>query len=171
MEVLPMEGTHLFRYDLSTDVASAGVRIEIDTSAETAIPAGEDITVTLKDWGLPSSIPTSSVLILGTTASQAAEPYSGEPSEVRIGSGNKVVLSLTPRYGNGEAAGPLFANQDYSIVFKQSAGITNPAKAGTAYVIKVDDSDTEDCNSNVRSYRDQEQGHSCEVVRSPWHAG
>ena len=82
-------------YDLSTDVASAGVRIEIDTSAETAIPAGEDITVTLKDWGLPSSIPTSSVLILGTTASQAAEPYSGEPSEVRIGSGNKVVLSLT----------------------------------------------------------------------------
>ena len=129
--------------DLSTVVASAAVRIGIDTSAETAIPAGEDITVTLKDWGLPSSIPTSSVLILGTTASQAAEPYSGEPSEVRIGSGNKVVLSLTPRYGNGEAAGPLFATQDYSIVFKESAGITNPAKAGTAYVIKVDDSDTE----------------------------
>ena len=57
----------------------------------------------MKGWGLPSSIPESSVLILGT----GNGAYSGEPAEVRIESGNKIILSLTSRYVNGDPAGPL----------------------------------------------------------------
>ena len=128
------------RIELSTDVASAGVRIEIDAFAENEIPAGEDLTVTLKSWGLPASIPESSVLILGQSGDDT-EPYSGEPAEVRIEGGNKILLSLTSRYVNGNAAGPLLADQPYRIVFKKSAGITNPAVAGGRYAIKVDDLD------------------------------
>ena len=111
------------------------------------VPAGDEITVTLKKFGLPPNIPESAVLILGTTspaaraggASEDPEPYSGEPAEIRIEGGNKVVMSLTSRYVNGEAAGPLFADHQYTIVFKKSAGITNPAIAGTTYAIQLSD--------------------------------
>ena len=127
-------------YTLSTDVATEGVRIQLSGTATTPVPAGEDLTVTLKKWGLPSSIPTSSVLILGTT-SNMSEPYSGEPAEVRIEAGNKILLSLTSRYENGEAAGPLLAGQDYSVVFKKSAGITNPILAGDKYAMQLADLD------------------------------
>ena len=115
------------------------MRIEIYGKADDEVPAGEDVTVTLKKFGLPSDIPESSVLILGDSPSGGEEPYSGQPAEVRIESGNKVVLSLTSRYVNGDAAGPLLAGQDYSVVFKKSAGITNPTIAGTTYAIQVSD--------------------------------
>ena len=144
-------------YELSTDVASAGVRIELDAVADNEVPAGEDLTVTLKSWGLPSSIPESSVLILGESGDDT-EPYSGEPAEVRIESGNKILLSLTSRYVNGNAAGPLLAGQPYRIVFKKSAGITNPAVAGGRYAIKVDDLD--DDHPHLFWHPDQEQDHA-----------
>ena len=131
-------------YDLSTNVATEGVRIELDANSEAMVPAGEDLTITLKKFGLPSSIPESSVLILGKAdlaANEDEEPYSGEPSEVRIEAGNKVILSLTSRYVNGDAAGPLLAGEGYSVVFKKSAGITNPTEAGT-YSIQLADLDS-----------------------------
>ena len=114
------------------------MRIDLDVQASSAIPAGEDITVTLKNWNLPSSIPEDSVLIVGTDdGKDDKDPYSGAPADVRIASGNKVVLSLTSRYDNGGPAGPLMKGQPYTIIFKESAGITNPSKAGGAYAIKV----------------------------------
>ena len=129
-------------FELSPDpaVASDPVRIKLDVRADTAVPPGEDLTVVMKGWGLPSIIPERSVLILGT----GNGAYSGEPAEVRIESGNKIVLSLTSRYVNGDPAGPLVAGQAYSIVFKASAGITNPSRAGNRYVISVDDLDGDD---------------------------
>ena len=133
-------------YDLSTNVATEAVRIELDANSGREVPAGEDLTITLKKFGLPSSIPESSVLILGKAdlpANEDEEPYSGEPSEVRIEAGNKVVLSLTSRYVNGDAAGPLLEGEDYSVVFKKSAGITNPSVAGT-YSIQLKDLDSVD---------------------------
>ena len=137
---------------LSSYIATEAIRIELEATASARIPPGEDITVTLKDFGKPANIPESSVLILGTTSETAGgrtagpatptspfnEPYSGEPAEVRI-SGNNVILSLTSRYVNGEAAGPLFANHSYTVVFKESAGITNPKKAGSTYKIEMAD--------------------------------
>ena len=128
-------------YELSTKVATEGVRIELDANSGDMVPAGEDLTITLKKFGLPSSIAESSVLILGKSLAGDPEPYSGEPSEVRIEAGNKVVLSLTSRYVNGDAAGPLLAGRDYSVVFKKSAGITNPTEAGT-YSIQLADLDS-----------------------------
>ena len=115
-------------YTLSTDVATEAVRIELSGTSETPVPAGEDLTIEMKNWGLPSSIPESGVLILGVDSDpeDTREPYSGEPAEVRIEAGNKIVLSLTSRYVNGDAAGPLMRDQSYSVVFKKSAGITNP---------------------------------------------
>ena len=54
------------------------------------------------------------------------------------------ILSLTSRYVNGNAAGPLkVGGEPYSIVFKASAGITNLSRAGGRYAIKVDDLDTD----------------------------
>ena len=119
------------------------MRIELDANSEAMVPAGEDLTITLKKFGLPSSIPESSVLILGGSQAGDPEPYSGEPAEVRLEAGNKVVLSLTSRYVNGDAAGPLLAGRDYSVVFKKSAGITNPTVAGE-YTIKLADLDSGD---------------------------
>ena len=138
-------------FELSSYVATEAVRIELDAQSGTMVPAGEDLTVTLKKFGLPADIPESSVLILGTTSSTAGdgavngvnrEPYSGEPAEVRIEAGNKVVMSLTSRYVNGEAAGPLFADHAYTVVFKKSAGITNPTLAGDTYSIQLADLDS-----------------------------
>ena len=67
--------------------------------------------------------------------------YSGQPASVRIEASNKIVLSLTARYENGDEAGPLKAGEKYTVVFKKSAGITNPAIAGGRYAIKLTDLD------------------------------
>ena len=104
-------------YSLSTDVATEGVRIEVSGESTTMVPAGEDLTVQLEKWGLPSSIPEESVLILGqggvaATATTPGSPaYSGQPASVRIEASNKIVLSLTARYDNGDAAGPLIRGE------------------------------------------------------------
>ena len=129
--------------ELSPDpaVASDPVRIELNVKADREVPPGEDLTIEMKGWGLPSNIPESGVLILGQGGTLLEPAYSGEPAEVRIEAGNKVILSLTSRYVNGDEAGPLKAGEEYSIVFKQSAGITNPSRAGGRYAIKVDDLD------------------------------
>ena len=100
------------------------------------VPAGEDLTIEMKGWGLPSSIPESSVLIIGQGGG-----YSGAPAEVRRDGANKIVLSLASRYADGEPANPLMATQGYSVIFKKSAGITNPAVRGTRYAIKLTDLD------------------------------
>ena len=61
-------------FELSSYVATEGVRIELDAnSGKVMVPAGEDLTITLKKFGLPSSIPESSVLILGKAALSANE--------------------------------------------------------------------------------------------------
>ena len=133
-------------YTLSTDVATEGVRIEVSGESTTMVPAGEDITVQMEKWGLPSSIPEDSVLILG----QGDGAYSGEPASVRLEASNKIVLSLTARYENGAAAGPLLGGQKYTVVFKKSAGITNPAIAGGRYALKLTDLDNTETFSGIQ---------------------
>ena len=66
---------------LSSYVATEATRIELPALAVRRIPAGEEITVTLKKFGLPSDIPESSVLILGTT-STTAPGYVESPEEL-----------------------------------------------------------------------------------------
>ena len=51
----------------------------------------------------------------------------------------------SPAMSSGVAAGPLLAGRDYSVVFKKSAGITNPQVAGS-YSIQLKDLDDTDHN-------------------------
>ena len=120
---------------LSSPDPAAAVRIEITSDADNTIPAGEDIVVTLKDFGVPATISEDSVLITG----HGSREYAGPPADVVVGAGGKVTLSLASRYSNGDTAHPIYPGT-YTVTLKQSAGITNPAAAGPK-VITVKDKD------------------------------
>ena len=127
---------------ISSTTPSAPVRIDINTAAANEITAGEDIHVTLKDFGVPSTISESSVLIVGA----AGEDYSGAPESVTV-NGKKITLSLAIRLGDETtAAGDI--NGNYKIVFKQSAGITNPSSRGAKGIV-VEDRDDDDAFGTV----------------------
>ena len=130
--------------NLTSTEPSAAVRVEITTDAGTSVPAGEDIVVTLGGFGIPSTIDANSVLI----TSDWFNGYSGPPADIVVGEKGKVTLSLASRYANGDAASPIYSGRNYSVVFKQSAGITNPASAGEK-TITVSDRDTEDAKYKV----------------------
>ena len=120
--------------DLSAKISSttpgAPVRIDVSAFAENLISRGEDITVELKDFGVPSSIPESSILITGTVGTLSnPTPYLGPPEVVTV-SGKKITMSLASRYQGGADAGSIGAPSRYTITFKQSAGITNPTTRG-----------------------------------------
>ena len=65
--------SELDKFELSSYVATEAVRIELEASSKAMVPAGEDLTVTLKKFGLPADIPESSVLILGKTSATAGD--------------------------------------------------------------------------------------------------
>ena len=128
---------------LSSKTAGAAVQVVIKAKADTAKTSANDITVNLAKFGVPTSIPERSIIIgddsaAGHTANTAR--YIGEPGSVTV-SGTKVTLSLYARFpgSSNDTAGTLEGG--YTITFKQSAGITNPAVAGTA-TVTVSDGDT-----------------------------
>ena len=134
---------------ISTNTPGAPVRLDIKSYADNDIRQGEDITVELKNFGVPSSIPESAVLITALTASTITAglnpspgPYVGSPDVVTV-SGSKITMSLASRYQNGNSAGDISADSIYTVTFKQSAGITNPTTRGSKG-ITLKDRDTAD---------------------------
>ena len=134
----------------SSDTPGAPIRLDIKAYADNDIRQGEDITVELKGFGVPSSVSESAVLITALDESAASielaannpGPYVGAPDVVTV-SGDKITISLASRYQNGNSAGDIGADSIYTVTFKQSAGITNPTTRGTKG-ITLKDRDTED---------------------------
>ena len=99
-----------------------------------------DISITLGKFGVPTSITERSIIIEDNSVNATDVEYIGEPGSIVV-DGSKVTLALFARFpGASTAAGTLTGA--YRITFKQSAGITNPATAGTA-TVTVNDGDTE----------------------------
>ena len=132
---------------LSSKTAGAAVQVVLNLWAVSAKGSANDITVDLKKFGVPTTIPERAVIIADDNGNgaddtgeeaAAAAAYDGEPGTVTV-NGTKVTLALNSRIpGSGGEAGNLI--NGYTITFKQSAGITNPKKAGTA-TVEVDDGD------------------------------
>ena len=123
--------------EISTDSPGADVRVEISTWAGATIPGGDDITVTLEDFGIPDTIDESDVII--------QTDRNTNPSDVSV-DGDDITLSLPTTIGDTIAQ----YNVDgaYSIVFKQGAGLTNPTSGG-AKDITVSDMDADDHEMSV----------------------
>ena len=128
----------------STRAASAPVEIRIrGTAPATAIPAGDVFTVRLKNFTVPSSIGRGDVSIQPSTAGNlidaGAVTVSGTTLRIEIGDTNP-----DPADVDGIAA-----NANYEVRIRQSAGVTNPAIAGSYH---VDIDDTDDATDNFDAH-------------------
>ena len=149
-----------FRYDnpASSDSPGAAVGLTLKARAAATIPPGSDITVNLKDFGVPSTIAEERVLI--QTLNNTGDVISGTPDVPDGGvmdsfrpeaievSGMEVKLTLPAGAADSEnpaksiaASVETNADPNYQIVFKQSAGITNPVTRGLK-TVEIEDEDT-----------------------------
>ena len=132
---------------VSSDVAGDAVQVSVQADAQSPITSATDITIDLKGFGVPSSIPESSVNI----SDDSGDPdpaYVGEPNSVTV-NGTKITLALYARFPgstSSDQAGSL--TDSYTVTFKQSAGITNPTTAGKK-TINVKDADPTDETPSV----------------------
>ena len=128
---------------LSSKTAGAAVQVVLNVNAGSVKDESTDITVDLKKFGVPNTIAEGAVIIGGA--------YGGEPQSVTV-NGNKVTLALYARFPGAAVAAPEIAAGAYRITFKQSAGITNPTKAGTATVeVNDGDDDNEILKEDIQS--------------------
>ena len=128
---------------LSSKTAGAAVQVVLNVNAGSVKDESTDITVDLKKFGVPNTIAEGAVIIGGA--------YGGEPQSVTV-NGNKVTLALYARFPGAAVAAPEIAAGAYTITFKQSAGITNPTKAGTATVeVNDGDDDNEILKEDIQS--------------------
>ncbi len=119
--------------ELSSYKAGADVSITISAMADESIRGGTDIEVTLEDFGIPSSIDDSDVILDGGAGS-----YYGNPEDVSV-SGSTITLTLPTRVtGTNEEA---VISGSYSIRFKSSAGLSNPTSAGDKDITVSDEDD------------------------------
>ena len=129
---------------LSSTTAGKPVQVVVNAWAESPKTSATDITVNLAKFDVPSTIAERSIIIEDVDESTAQDgadgaQYIGEPGSIVV-SGTKVTLSLYARFpGASDIAGTL--DDQYRITFKQSAGISNPATAGTATVTVSDGDD------------------------------
>ena len=125
--------------NISSCEPGAAIRVEVGGTSTEAVGVNEDIIVDLSGFDVPATMEESRALVYNATG------VAKNPGEVSI-SGTTATLTV-PNFNPNPTGTPvgLTANGTYSIVFKQSAGITNPDKAG-AQTIKVtdNDDDTED---------------------------
>ena len=125
--------------NISSCEPGAAIRVEVGGTSTKAVGVNEDIIVDLSGFDVPATMEESRALVYSATG------VAKNPGEVSI-NGTTVTLTV-PNFNPNPTGTPvgLAANGTYSIVFKQSAGITNPDKAG-AQTIKVTDNDdgTED---------------------------
>ena len=143
------------KVSLSSAVPSASVQITIKDTAGVQMVSGDDLQVDLTDtgFGVPSTIATSGINIVSTdtVTTTSVGDVIGSPSNVTV-TGSKV--SLTIPYGKSTAGNDesrtIKAKQMYTITFKQSAGITNPAAAGEKTIKWVEDAP----NSNDAAKKD-----------------
>ena len=129
----------------STENAGADVRVTIEANAGISILGGTDISVTLSGFGIPSSIDEDDVIIY-------SEDFDGNPDSVAVDD-SEVTLTVPLRTSKGQAAGQTKTTAisgAYTILFKSSAGLTNPALADKTYDVTVSDADSEDQEETIK---------------------
>ena len=127
--------------EISSSSPGKAVRIEISTNAEEQIPGGDDIRVTLEDFGIPDTIDESDVII--RTTGEGGRNIN--PSDVSV-SDDTVTLSLPTTVGQSETAYMIPAGM-YTIIFKQGAGLMNPTSGGEKDITVSDLDDEDDVNT------------------------
>ena len=124
------------KVELSTDKAGADVTIIVNAMAGDPIRGGTDIEVSLEDFGIPSSIDDSDVILDGGRNS-----YYGNPEDVSV-SGDTITITLPTRVsGTNEEA---VISGSYSIRFKSAAGLSNPTSAGDKEITVKDADDVDE---------------------------
>ena len=106
-----------------------------DLVATANIAGGNDIVVSLPGFQIPDRIDDVTVIIDGGVDTA----FYGNPASVSV-SGSNITLSLPTRTPAGAVIGPITSANNYTITFKQSAGIKNPNSAGIK-TITVRDND------------------------------
>ena len=107
--------------ELSTyDAGAENVRVTIRANAGRKITGGLDIKVTLPGFGIPSTIDDSDVILDGD------DSYYGNPADVSV-SDDTITITLPTRIAGTSERAEL--SGDYKIIFKSSAGLSNPAYA------------------------------------------
>ena len=128
---------------LSSSVAGDPVQIVVGAWAVGIKNSDDDITIDLKKFGVPTTIPERSIIIADNDGTGEGTPtddgYIGEPGSVTV-NGTKVTLALYPRFPGQSSGDAGELSLGYTITIKQSAGVTNPIVAGTASV-QVKDGD------------------------------
>ena len=128
--------------DLSTDKAGADVVVTITANAGAPVRGGRDISVTLPGFGIPD-IDEDDVIIY-------SDDYDGNPASISV-DGSEITLTVPLRTSKGQNAGQTKTTSisgTYTILFKSSAGLTNPTSAKDVD-ITVSDADPEDEESTV----------------------
>ena len=124
--------------EISTSTPGADVRVEISTGTSAMIRGGEDITVTLEDFGIPGTIDESDIII--------QTQRNTNPADVSV-DGDDITLSLPTTIGDTVEQYNINRGA-YSIIFKQGAGLTNPTSGG-GKDITVSDGDSADHEMTV----------------------
>ena len=105
------------------------IEFEIATQTNTLI---NDLVIELPDYGVPASISTSSVTI-------TAGGYTFTPEDVSV-DGEEIFISIgdVTEDTGGRTTGGVYLlggeNHSMKVVFRQSAGISNPTESGTFFV-------------------------------------
>ena len=115
---------------VSTEVPGASVQITLSGQASTGISPNEDIMVDLAGFGVPSSIADAAINI-------SSDGFRGSPADVVV-NGTKITMTI-PNITPAGTDQTRSVSGDYTIRFKQAAGITNPASAGTKTIKWVED--------------------------------
>ena len=131
---LPFNNILTVKNPISSTAPGDTVGIRLVTSTDVVVNYGEDITVDMDDFILPSSIDEDKIVI--NPNPENVERYNGPLSEVSI-SDSKIIFTLPSRPEGKE--GPAIEGM-YTIRFKQSAGIRNPTNYGEqTFVIDATD--------------------------------
>ncbi len=113
--------------------AGADVQLTINGRADQAIRGGTDIDVTLSGFGIPDSIDEDDVIIYSNS-------YDGNPDSVSV-SGSKVTIIVPVRTTKGQTGSATATTSimgDYTILFKDSAGLTAPTSSGEKEITVTD---------------------------------
>jgi len=116
------------------------VRVTIHANAGRTIGGGRDIDVTLEDFGIPSSIDDSDVILDG-----GDDSYYGNPADVSV-SGDTITITLPTRIAGTSDRAEI--SGDYTIILKSSAELSNPTSEG-GKEITVSDADADDETATV----------------------
>ena len=107
--------------------AGAGVELTINAGGGTAVTPLSEITVTLKNFGVPDDISEDEIVLRET----GGGTNSANPDNVRV-DGNTIVIEVPDMDGDGTGQDDL--SRPFNILIRKRAGITTPTTAGVHHI-------------------------------------